>query len=172
MKAAQYQQSWAYANNVNLLAANANANVGLFAHYSGSGIYTGRMAALDIFVTKTASTKILIANVPIDSPSPSDDNDVEAFEIANEEIKFTKDTTKMEKSSSWFERSGSANGTYDRQVIQENLTLYTIEFLDLTKPRSYNETVCSGDLRCHYEIDADDIGAQDGMVSDDFKCSF
>lgn len=170
--AAQYQQSWAYANNVNLLAANANANVGSFAHYSGSGIYTGRLAALDIFVTKTATTKVLIANVPISSPSLSIDDDVEEFELAKEEMKFAKDATTMEKLPSGFEMIENANETYDRQVIQENLTLYTIEFLDFSKRLSYNDTICSGDLCCHYDIDVDDNGPQNGKVNDDIKTHF
>lgn len=172
MLAAQYQQSWAYANNVNLLAANANANVGSFAHYSGSGLYTGRLAAIDIFVTKTESTKILIANVPINPPSLSMDNDVDEFELAKGELKFAKETTAMEKLSRGGEMPANVNETYDRQVIQENLTMYTIEFLDFSKRSSYNGTICSGDLCCHYDIDVDDNGSQDGKVNDEFKVHF
>lgn len=162
--AAQYQQSWAYANNVNLLAANANANVGSFAHYSGSGIYTGRLAALDIFVSKTATTKVLIANVPINSPSVSIDNGVDEFDVAKGDLKFAKETPAMEKLPRGFEMNANANDIYDRQVIQENLKMYTIEFLDFSKRSSYNETICSEDVCCNYDIDVEDNGSQDGKV--------
>lgn len=152
ISAAQFQQSWSYANNVNLLAANANT--GVFLHNSGSGIYAGRLAALDIFVSKTSKTKILIANIPINLPLLPTENVVNEIDFARE-IKFEVDRNTNEK--------------YDHQVFQENMTLFTIEFFDFSKRLNYNGTICNGDFCCNYDIDVIDSGSQDGKVIDDIQ---
>lgn len=59
--ALQAQQSWAFAKNVTLLAANANYPYGAV---TGSGIYSGRAGALDMYVTGVEGTRIMRAQVP------------------------------------------------------------------------------------------------------------
>lgn len=57
----QVQQSWAYAHNVNLLAAGySDPGDG----YSGSGIYSGHNGALNAVISDTPLTKLLVAYVP------------------------------------------------------------------------------------------------------------
>lgn len=60
---AQVQQGWAYAHNVNLLAAGANnAAVGS----TGSGIYSGRQGALQSMMTDVEESKMLISSITKD----------------------------------------------------------------------------------------------------------
>lgn len=56
----QVQQGWAYAHNVNLLAAGAN---GASQGSSGSGIYAGRQGALRSLMTDVAESKLLITTI-------------------------------------------------------------------------------------------------------------
>uniref|UniRef100_A0A336K3I7 CSON000083 protein n=1 Tax=Culicoides sonorensis TaxID=179676 RepID=A0A336K3I7_CULSO len=61
LSAVQIQQSWAYKNNVNLLAAGANLpSIGS----TGSGIYHGRFGPLTAVMNPDNQTKILVAEVP------------------------------------------------------------------------------------------------------------
>ncbi|XP_063710145.1 vanin-like protein 1 [Culicoides brevitarsis] len=61
LSAVQIQQSWAYSNKVNLLAAGRNLpKVGS----TGSGIYHGRFGPLTAIMSSKNETKILVATVP------------------------------------------------------------------------------------------------------------
>lgn len=145
---------------MNLLAANANDNLGLWSH-SGSGIYAGHMGTLDIFVSTTATTKILIANVPANPSLLPIENDIE-------EIEVIENTNSMENLSTKLGVDKNVNEKYNHQVLQENMTQFTIEFLDFSKRLSYNGTICNGDdFCCHYDIDVIDSGSHEGTVNID-----
>ncbi|XP_055846176.1 vanin-like protein 1 [Episyrphus balteatus] len=60
LTAVQLQQSWAYANNVNLLAAGASNPSG---GTTGSGIFSGKQGALVSVMAETPERKLYIANV-------------------------------------------------------------------------------------------------------------
>lgn len=62
----QAQYGWAYAKNITLLAANANLPDGAV---SGSGIFSGRAGALDMYVSSVEKTRIMKAQVPFEVSS-------------------------------------------------------------------------------------------------------
>lgn len=156
----QFQQSWAYGNDVVLLAANAATNM-IIANTinptSGSGIYAGRSTALDVFFSATPTTKILVANIPIDFQSQStrsnDENDALVGSAAPEENLPTE-----------FEADKADKQKYDTGISQEDMHLYTIEFLDFSKGLSQNGSVCNGGFCCNYDIDVVDNGSSDKKV--------
>ncbi|XP_067636387.1 vanin-like protein 1 [Eurosta solidaginis] len=57
----QLQEGWAFANDVNLLAADASKPSG---RNGGSGIYAGRMGRLTAAIYEEPTTKVLTAKVP------------------------------------------------------------------------------------------------------------
>ncbi|CAG2110995.1 unnamed protein product [Medioppia subpectinata] len=66
--AKQVQESWAVANRVNLLAANQlDPQMGTL----GSGIYAGQNGAIVYTNITTKTSKLLIADIPVDSRNPS-----------------------------------------------------------------------------------------------------
>lgn len=61
LTAAQIQQGWAFANNVNLLAAGASfPGVGS----TGTGVYSGRRGAITTVMNHEPQTKLYVAQVP------------------------------------------------------------------------------------------------------------
>lgn len=61
LTAVQLQEGWAFANNVNLLAADASLPAG---QNTGSGIYAGRLGRLTAAIYEEPTTKLLTAKVP------------------------------------------------------------------------------------------------------------
>ncbi|XP_054729671.1 vanin-like protein 1 [Anastrepha obliqua] len=61
LTAVQLQEGWAFANDVNLLAADASKPSG---QTSGSGIYAGRLGRLEAVIYEQATTQLLTARVP------------------------------------------------------------------------------------------------------------
>ncbi|XP_037046246.1 vanin-like protein 1 [Bradysia coprophila] len=129
LTAVQIQQSWAYANDVNLLAAGADKpNVG----NTGSGIYNGRNGSLVVTINTQAETKLLTARVPKISrtkrskivPIPINQPTLRQMEIDLLDI-FLK-----------------------REFTLDNFT--TIE-LDLTQSESH-ERLCHNELCCDIEL--------------------
>lgn len=57
----QLQEGWAYANDVNLLAADASKPSG---QNSGSGIYAGRLGRLEAVIFEEPTTQLLTATLP------------------------------------------------------------------------------------------------------------
>ncbi|XP_064540644.1 vanin-like protein 2 [Drosophila montana] len=64
--AVQLQEGWAYANNVNLLAADASQPSG---RTSGSGIYAGRAGRLAAVIHEQPTLQLLKAHVPKRTPT-------------------------------------------------------------------------------------------------------
>lgn len=146
--AVQFQQSFAYANNVNLLAANSNSQR---YNASGSGIYAGRLGALTVFSSPTkAVTKVLVAKVPTKLPSDdyTNENTQDGFENSKPQNEINSNENE------------SAEPLYDKTVSQEDMKKYVVEFLDFTKRLRYNGTVCKGRICCNYDIDISDNGVQ------------
>lgn len=139
ISAAQYQHSFAYANNINLLAANVNMPQ---IKCSGSGIYSGRSGALQMVVSEKAATKILIAMVPVDLQSHGEPS--KSGEDAKNQIPHLK---KSEVYPSYL----------------DNSTESTVEFLDLSKRRQ-SGTICNNGISCSYDIEVSDMGAQSEKV--------
>ncbi|XP_031634793.1 vanin-like protein 2 [Contarinia nasturtii] len=160
LTSAQYQNSWAYANNVNLLAANQNIPV---VQCSGSGIYSGRSGALKVFVSETAATKILIANVPVDLPA--NDDVLSTFESDEVGKEMKLDTRSVYYSE---ENKGMQ---YISNMNQDNLTEFSVKFLNFHKSNSQAGTVCNNGICCYYNIEVTDKGEQEGNTSYSYAIS-
>lgn len=144
--ALQYQQAWAYANNVNLLAANSNWQ---FTQSTGSGIYAGRLGALKSFVnSEILKSKILVAKIPTQLPSVQ----LNADESPKDNAMLSRPTkvTAM--------KNDSDEPIYDKNHLHEDLTKFRIEFLNFSMQINHSGTVCKDGLCCHY-----DIGVRDSI---------
>ncbi|XP_031620026.1 vanin-like protein 2 [Contarinia nasturtii] len=148
LSSAQYQQSWAYANNVNLLAANTNApNIGC----SGSGIYSGRSGALEVFVSLTPATKVLIADVPSDVST--------GINLLGKKGKSVK------------QRTHPMNTQDVANIGQEDFSKYSMKFLDFSENSIQTGKVCVDDFCCHYSIEVNDLGELKGKSSYSYAIS-
>ncbi|XP_055305810.1 vanin-like protein 1 isoform X2 [Sitodiplosis mosellana] len=145
LTAVQYQQSWAYANNVNLLAANVNAPSMM---YSGSGIYGGRSGALQIIVSESPATKILVAKIPID---PAEGNRLEAQSNSNPNT--------------------DSNESSEMILFQDDLTEYSVTFLDFSENLKQSGKVCNKAICCDYNIEVSDNGELDGKSTYSYAIS-
>lgn len=129
------------------MAANTNSQR---YNASGSGIYAGRLGALNMFVSPTkAITKVLVAKVPTKLPP---DN-------------FMPKYMPRSAKRSNFEQSNDVDNEdveqlYDKTMGQEDMKSYEVEFLDFTTRSRFNGTVCKGKICCHYDIDISDNGVQ------------
>lgn len=93
--ALQLQEGWAFANNVNLLAASANEP----SHgHSGSGIYSGNFGALQSFVTGVNVTTPLNANV-LRTPGQQLDDSIGYREYGSllQNLQLTEDPVRFER---------------------------------------------------------------------------
>ncbi|XP_031620024.1 vanin-like protein 2 [Contarinia nasturtii] len=153
LSSAQYQQSWAYANNVNLLAANTNApNIGC----SGSGIYSGRSGALEVFVSLTPATKVLIADVP---------TNVSADHSGKmKPIKKLMANEKLSKSRSISTQDVANFG-------REDFSKYSMKFLDFSNNPIQTGEICIDDFCCEYSIEVSDLGQLKGKSSYSYAIS-
>ncbi|XP_031622311.1 vanin-like protein 1 [Contarinia nasturtii] len=140
--AAQFQQSWAYANDVNLLAANVNSPEW---SVTGSGIYSGRSGALKVFVSEAPTTKVLIAKVPVNMPA-----DYRTLSIVNQQ-------------------NSESHSQLD--LKEEDLSEFTMEFLNLTENHSPSGAVCTKDICCNYTVEASDNGEQSEKSSYSYAIS-
>lgn len=168
ISAVQYQQSWAYTNNVNLLAANINWPS---LHCSGSGIFSGRFGALEAFVSQTPTTKVLIAKVP---SMPSNETPQSQPQSESPQLQLIDNSTCIGNIPKYetFGLEIGVNSTgmkdmttlYDDQLGQEDMTAFTVQFLDFSTYSNHTGTVCNGRVCCRYNIDTFDHGQLNGMV--------
>lgn len=123
LSATQVQQSWAAAKNVTLLAANANYPQGAV---TGSGIYSGRAGALNMYVAGVDRTRISRAEVPY----------------------HVSDATKRSPTSLY------PRGAFS---IPNDLSNYTVKFLDFSQANAQSGDVCNGQVCCSYAVNISGI---------------
>ncbi|XP_017156566.1 vanin-like protein 1 [Drosophila miranda] len=132
LTAVQTQQAWAYANNVNMLAAGASFPL---VGSSGSGIYHGREGALtSVMVQGTGERSIHVAQVPkytVRRP------------IRQRRQRRALGTTR--------EAISSSNFTMKRDYLEN----YQSELLPIAENQSGNLTkdICYGTFCCHFDIE-------------------
>lgn len=159
----------------------ANANLPRF-QCSGSGIFAGRSGALKVFVSRSATTKILVAKVPIktdltgtcDAPQSSCKNDLEMgaenkpnHELGSIDDDDSSDDNTEKVSGSFLEalQKMSTESLINRtELYQEDLTQFTIEFLDFSKTKKQSGNVCNNGLCCNYTVEVTDNGENDDKV--------
>ncbi|EDX00979.1 vanin-like protein 3 [Drosophila yakuba] len=120
LTASQFQQGWAWANRVNLLASGASLPQG---GISGSGIYAsqqGALARLMIADELEGQRKLLLARVPLDPDEP----------IATDEILESERTTPVKlkllqqpelKNFATWELPKVQGSSVDKRICQEDL---------------------------------------------------
>ncbi|XP_055305808.1 vanin-like protein 1 [Sitodiplosis mosellana] len=180
LTAVQYQQSWAYANNVNLLAANVNAPS---IKCSGSGIYGGRSGALQVIVSESPATQILIAKIPID-PLPAEhysskiDKATEGNRLSRSFLQLETDSDEINfgnfvENSLNFSNSNIQPGDvpFEMNLKQENLIEFTVTFLNFSESLKQSGTVCNKAICCDYNIEVSDNGELDGKSSYSYAIS-
>lgn len=147
ISATQFQQSWAYANDVTLLAANANIPT---LKSSGSGIYAGRLGALNAFITESATTKILIAKVPIDIDSPDlvNSNKKSSGNIDNSETDLDQSSNRV--------TYPYARNVETLDLLKDDLTEYNVQFLNFTENSQQVGSVCNNGICCNYNMSVSD----------------
>lgn len=177
ISAAQYQQSWAYGNNVNLLAANTNLPT---LDCTGSGIFSGRSGALDVFVSEQPATKILLAKVPTNlSPRLPKSEGLADFSTENRLKMYSQIHQDLEPNINEFSRPDKMwnkpnfpeilqpFGSDEMKLWQENLTDFTVEFLDFSQNLTQSGSVCNYNVCCHYDIEVSDSSQREELVSFD-----
>lgn len=118
---------------MNLLAANVNR---LGTATFGSGIYTGRRgSSISFITTEPTTTKVIIADVPID-PLPIDQKHEDN---SNEPLETATDT--------------------EYNLWKENLSGYNIKFLNTSELQSGE--IQSNGIRCKYEVTMTDLGEKE-----------
>lgn len=123
------QQSWAYAHNVNLLAAGISTPED---GYSGSGIYSGHSGALSAVISDTPLTKLLVAYVP---KVPG---------------------TILPKTISAKDKSPKHHGVASNPAMifsKENLPDLDFLMLNFTQSNRQEGKICKNDFCCHYAIE-------------------
>lgn len=171
--AVQFQQSWAYANDVTLLAANAN--LPRF-HGSGSGIYAGRLGALKVFVSQTVTTKILISKVPIERGATNLYRSPSTFNVRNSKMGTTFESGLDMTSGD--DESGTVSGSFleamnrmgerslasKKGLRKKSLIGYSVKFLDFSRNTSQTGKLCINGTCCHYSFEVEDNGEKYNKV--------
>lgn len=140
LAAIQYQQSWAYAHNVNLVAANANWQA---VNTTGSGIYAGRLGAQKVFFSEIPTSKVLVARLPINLPSEDETPYIKPDEEIKEYPKYVQRLT----------QDDNFKPVFYKNVRQDNMDLAKVRFLDFIASTNFSGTVCMGDFCCSYNIE-------------------
>lgn len=115
---------------------------------SGSGIYSGRSGALQVFVSESPATKILIAKVPIDLPSSSQDQIVKRQNSSTKNVKTRAITPQTV-------------GDISQDI---NLSKFSVKFLNFNDKVSQSGTVCNNNICCNYSVAVSDNGEVKGKV--------
>ncbi|KAH8361269.1 hypothetical protein KR200_012105, partial [Drosophila serrata] len=148
LTASQFQQGWAWANRVNLLAAGASLPL---AGISGSGIYAARQGALvRLMVTDQADgeRKLLLATVP---KNP----DVEEQE---EQYRETEQYPEKEQSPK------KASPMVLKLLQQPELQKFTTWELPMVAGSSVEKRLCQADLCCDFEVHWTLVGSPPGAA--------
>lgn len=178
ISAVQYQQSWAYANNVNLLAANVNWPS---IKCSGSGIYAGRSGALKLFVSESPKTKILIAKIPCELPTVEHQlskSQSVSYKIGmtSENQRLTHSTFNLDNESNDdddiagtfvdYVKNGDPEKIAPSEIIlsQDDLSEFSVRFLNFSENPNQYGMVCNNAICCNYTIQVNDNGETDGKV--------
>lgn len=129
-KAVQYQQYWAHAHNVNLIAAGGSSPED---GYTGTGIYSGHHGALNATVSGVPITKLLTAEVPKVPQRMS-----------------TTTAAAIQKAP----KSGNVFAFQPSEIFSvQNLRHLQIRMLNFSENVKQKDKVCQNDFCCNYEIE-------------------
>ncbi|EDV47341.1 vanin-like protein 3 [Drosophila erecta] len=126
LTASQFQQGWAWANRVNLLASGGSLPQG---GISGSGIYAGQQGALARLMITDAlegERKLLLARVPLNPEEP----------IATDEILEPERTTPVKL----------------KLLQQPELSNFATWELPMVRGSSVDKRICQEDLCCQFRV--------------------
>lgn len=136
LSAVQYQESWAYSRNVNLLASNINwPNT----YSSGSGIYMGHLGAIKRIYNDIPKTQVLVATIPktkLNNLEEATNVNVIDFDIVHENTDNSKQTI---------------NSHINNKFKQDNMKYYEIKFLNF-EDLQHDGKLCQNGFCCEYNI--------------------
>lgn len=131
LTANQVQQSWAFANNVNLLAAGANHPA---QSKSGSGIYSGTIGALTSLTSEINTTRVLTATI---SKTPGSQRPSQA------PAQQTRDLSRAES-------------PVELKLMQQDLSKSTVKVLPFAQNTTQIGELCHEKHCCKYEVEVID----------------
>lgn len=159
ISALQYQQSWAIANNVNLLAANGNdVRYGC----TGSGIYSGRTGALEMFVSEQPATKILIAKVPKDDFEYTLNKTLQIG--SPKKLKQNALNNGIGGMSKFLQTKLLRSKESALKLSHEDFTDFSVHFLDFSRDLNQTGRVCNRAICCDYNIEVNHVAGTDSTV--------
>lgn len=141
---------------------------------SGSGIYAGRLGALESFVSESPTTKVLIAKVPIIRPDATIPSSQSLFELIDNSVSSEKvleyetieSATELKHNNHFVE---GGDPILDDKLLQDDMTVFNVTFLDFETKSNHKGKLCNGGVCCHYDIDVSDNGAQYRQVQSIFS---
>lgn len=120
-----------------------------------------------MFFSETPTTKILIASVPVDLPSDDDQqstSDPDLNHGISNELRVKARSVIIGS-----EISDETQYVMNTNMHQDNLTEFTVTFLDFSEKNRQNGTVCNNAVCCNYDVEVSDMGALDGKVNFSFN---
>ncbi|XP_023175400.2 vanin-like protein 1 [Drosophila hydei] len=148
--ALQVQLGWAYANDVNLLAAGASR---LEYGSTGSGIYNGRKGTLtSVIKLDEGERRIYVAQVPKYKKTEPQ----RQHRIARQVQKRVREPTPEQKT-----QTTSSGFVMTRDYLEQYKTLW----LDQSLAGSMKADVCHGKLCCHFELEWNPLETEAGDES-------
>lgn len=123
-------------------------------HCSGSGIYAGRLGALDVFYSRIATTKVLIAKVPIHPQSLGIQN-ISSKPVVVENPVFNQENLPPYEAIDASSMNGNDHASkveIDKHFSQDNLKVFAIKFLDFSSKLYHDGMVCQHGICCYYDI--------------------
>lgn len=127
--AIQIQQSVAYAKNINLLAAGASIPE---TATTGTGLYSGQYGALKTIFAETATTQVLVGKLP--------------------KVPGTPVAVALTQNRRAVEAANGANQPKTLELRQENLDMYSMEWLNFNENSTQIGKVCQTEVCCIYNI--------------------
>lgn len=115
---------------------------------------------MNVFVTETAATKIIIAKVPIDLPS----YDILQTNTQPEMNNDVSNDNHLKTRSVIIDSNIFDEVQYLSNINQDNLTEFSVIFLDFSETLSHSGRVCNNGVCCNYNVDVSDLGAKAGKV--------
>lgn len=147
----EWQQSWAFANNVNFIAANTQTpgNGSL-----GSGIYSSKYGALVYSYEPDGESKVLVANIPIDKQSNVEPNPSITI-IKPDSVQQKVETGHAFPFQGYYEAMGIGYDHYlDYRYYKSQMENYTL--VKLEKENGELEA-CSHEFCCKLTYEATDM---------------
>lgn len=133
---------------------------------SGSGIYSGRSGALATTVSQVPRTQVIVAKVPINLPTRKPINKLRPnIVFVDNEIPIDEHSKHENIGTEVLIQSNetdlkSVGKIFDNNLKQDDMSKFTVKFLNVTLHSNQSGSVCHKDVCCEYNVDIRDNGQQ------------